>query len=133
MVCGYTHTQPSSGKRGIRIGTLQDTPAVTVYPLTETAQAPTNKRNQTTNTAGIHRPTSIVCWTALCVIDCASVRAAQAVSLCLTSATALGGTRHTFLRRRDLVACPTNHRCLSLINLLVTRIGLVLLHCLYRL
>ena len=37
-----THTLPSSGKRGIRRGTQQATPAVTFYPPTETAQAPTN-------------------------------------------------------------------------------------------
>ena len=38
-----THTQPSSVKRGIRTGTQQaTTPAVTFYPRTETAQAPTN-------------------------------------------------------------------------------------------
>ena len=55
--------------------------------------------------------------------------AQQAVSLCLASATALGGTRHTSLRRRDLVACPSNHRRLSLKHSLSNSnlIGLTLL------
>ena len=91
MVCGYTLAHKTlSGKRGIRRGTQQATPA-----LTETAQAPTNKRNQPNNTAGIHRPTSIVCWAALWGVDCPSVRAAQAVSLCLASATCDSSRRHT--------------------------------------
>ena len=53
-----THTQTSSAKRGIRRGTLSakrgicrgtqhaTTPAVTFYPRTETAQAPTNATSQ---------------------------------------------------------------------------------------
>ena len=91
-----THTLPSAGKkRGICRGTQQATSAVTFYPLTQTAQAPTNKRNQPNNTAGIHRPTSIVCWAALWGVDCPSVRAAQAVSLCLASATCDSSRRHT--------------------------------------
>ena len=74
----------------------------------------------------MHRPTSIVCWAALCGVDCPSVRAAKAVSLCLASTTSPGGTRHTSLRRRDLVACPTNHRRLPLSNLNLIGLNLLL-------
>ena len=66
----------------------------------------------------MHSPTSIVGWAALCRVDCPSVRAAKAVSLCLASATALGGTRHISPRRHDLAVCPTNHHRLSLSNLI---------------
>ena len=57
--------------RYIRRGTqlLQATPAVAFWPLTETAQAPTNKHTWPNNTAGIHRRTSIAWW-AICGGDC---------------------------------------------------------------
>ena len=126
--CVATPTQKlSSGKkRGTSRGTEQATPAATLYPLTETRQAPKTPRNCRNNLAGIHRPTSIVCWAALCGVDCPSVRAAKAVSLCLASTTSPGGTRHTSLRRRDLVACPTNHRRLPLSNLNLIGLNLLL-------
>ena len=65
---GLHNVCASSGKSGIRSirrGTQQATPAVTFYPLTETAQAPKNKRNN----EKIHRPTTIVCWAALSGVD----------------------------------------------------------------
>ena len=78
------------------------------------AQAPTSATSQILRRE--YTATPSLCWAALCGVDCPSVRAAEAVSLCLASATALRGTRHTSLRRCDLVAGPANHRCLSLSN-----------------
>ena len=116
-----THTLPSSGKkRGIRRGTQQATPAVTFYPLTESAQAPTNATSQIIQ-RGYTAPT--LCAGPPSVASIAPASELPKRSRSVSRAPQLSAARHTSLRRRDLVACPTNHRRLSNSDL----IGLTLL------
>ena len=130
VVTTRTHTQPS-WKRGRRRETQQATRAVILYPFTETAQAPTNTTGQMIQ-RGYAAPRAL-CAGPPSAASIASAFELRKRSRTVSRAPQLSAARYTSPRRRDLVACPTNHRCLSLINLLVTRIGLVLLHCLYRL
>ena len=73
---------------------------MTFHPLTiVTAQAPTNTTSQTIQ-RGYTAPPAL-CAGPPSAASISPVRAAKAVSLCLASATALGGTRHTSTAARS--------------------------------